>query len=466
MDNRVKRDANLINLISDFEAKNEIGQVGYIDEKDFLKLLEYYEDEYLFDKALDVVNIALDQYTFRSEFYIIKGRILINLQKAALALEILEDAEHIAPFEREIKILKAKALALLKRIDEALEIIDIISVGATISDKGEILVTESFIFESMKDYHKMYEKLEEALKLDYKNDEALERIWISVELSRKYEESVSLHLWIIENDPYNYQAWYNLGHAYSCLSEYEKAIEALEYSFLSNSEFENGYLDCADICLQVKNYQKALDIFLEIKDKFGASSEVLQSIAQCYIFQNKTKVAKQWLFKAIKYDAFNDEAYFHLAECYAKENVWYNAINAYHKAIKLDNRREEYFLGLAKAYWAVEDFKKAKTNFQLAIQTGPEDSLYWFAYVSFLISLGQLDEANEILEEAEDNTYGTDLQYAKAAICFLSGEREECLEYLEEALIENFAIHYLIYELAPEMKLDKKVNAIIKYFAD
>ncbi|CAG0902275.1 unnamed protein product, partial [Darwinula stevensoni] len=103
-----------------------------------------------------------------------------------------------------------------------------------------------------------------------------------------------------------------------------------------------------------------------------------------------------------------------VGECYSRDQVWYNAINAYHKAIELENRREEYYLGLAKAYLAVEDYNKATVNFQMATQTGPEDTLYWKEYICFLIKMGLHDEAIQVLDEAEDHTYGPDLLYCRA----------------------------------------------------
>jgi tetratricopeptide (TPR) repeat protein len=275
-----------------------------------------------------------------------------------------------------------------------------------------------------------------------------------------------LHKSIIEKDPYNYQAWYNLGHGYNCIWEYEKAIDALEYSFIVNPEFESAYLDCADTCLQIRNYEKALEIYIEANNKFGPNNELMVNIAHCYIYMNKIGIAKQWLLKAIKIDAYNDEAFFLLGECYSKDSVWYNAINAYHKAIDLENRREEYYLGLAKAYLAVEDYNKATINFQMATQTGPEETLYWREYICFLIKLGLLDEAFQVLEEAEEHTYGADLIYCKAVVYYLMKDKPECMELLEEALLENYDQHILMFDIAPELKLDKDIISMIRYFAE
>ena len=466
MENKIKRDSALINLVSVFECKFEQGEVGYIDEKVYLQLLEYYEDEYLFDKALEVVDYAIAQYKYRSEFYIIKARLLLSKTKVKDCLALLEIAENIAPFEREISIIRARAHAINKDFTAAHNILDDLKLGATKSDSVDILIAESFIYEHMKDYNAMYDALSNAVLIDTKNEEAMERIWISAELSRRYEDSVQLHLTIIDKDPYNYQAWYNLGHGYNCIWEYEKAIDALEYSFIINPEFESGYLDCADTCLQIRNYEKALEIYIEANNKFGPNNELMVNIAHCYIYLNRIGIAKQWLLKAIKLDGFNDEAYFLLGECYSRDQVWYNAINAYHKAIELENRREEYYLGLAKAYLAVEDYNKATVNFQMATQTGPEDTLYWKEYICFLIKMGLHDEAIQVLDEAEDHTYGPDLLYCRAVTEYFLKNKVDCLELLEEALMEDYDQHTLIFEIAPELKLDKEINSMIKYFAD
>ena len=466
MENKIKRDTALINLVSDFENKFEQGEVGYLDEKIYLQLLEYYEDEYLFEKALEVVEFAMEQYKYRSDFYIIKARLLLNLNKTNDCLSTLEIAENIAPFEREISIIKVRAFALKKQFSKAQEILDELRIGPTKTDFTEILIAESFIYEHMKDYNAMYDALSKAVLLDSSNEEAMERVWISAELSRRYEDSVNLHKLIIEKDPYNYQAWYNLGHGYNCIWEYEKAIDALEYSFIVNPDFESAYLDCADTCLQIKDYERALEIYIEANSKFGPNNELMVNIAHCYIYMDRISIAKQWLLKSIKLDAFNDEAFFLLGECYSRDQVWYNAINAYHKAIDIENRREEYYLGIAKAYLAVEDYNKATINFQMATQTGPEETLYWKEYICFLIKISLLDEALQVLDEAEDHTYGADLLFCRAVVYYLQKNKRDCMDLLQEALLENFDQHTIMFEIAPELKLDKDIASIIKYFSD
>ena len=81
MEHRTKRDIALINLVADFESKYEHGNVEYLEEKKLYQLINYYEEEHQLDKALDVVDLALDQFSYRSDFYILKARILLCMNE-------------------------------------------------------------------------------------------------------------------------------------------------------------------------------------------------------------------------------------------------------------------------------------------------------------------------------------------------------------------------------------------------
>jgi tetratricopeptide (TPR) repeat protein len=466
MENKIKRDPSLINLVTDFETKYENGDVGYLDEKVFIKLIGYYEDEFLLEKAIEIVDCAIEQYKFRSDFYIIKARLLLSTNKGQLCLDTLDIAESIAPFEKEINLLRIRALSSLKKFDNAREIIEEMGEGFTKSEAIELLIAESYFYEYKKDYDAMYDTLAKAALIDGSYDEVLERIWIAAELARRYEDSLDLHLKITDKEPYNYLAWYNLGHAYNCTWDYEKAIDALEYSFIINPEFESGYLDCGDTCIQMRKFDKALEVYMDADKKFGPNNETMVAIANCHINLNNIPQARQWLIKAIKLDNFNDEAYYLLGECYYKTNVWYNAINAYHKAIEIEDRREEYYYGLAKAYIAIEDHHHAIHNFQMATQTGPEETIYWREYCCYLMKIGKFEMADQVLEEAENYTYGTDLLYCKSVLHFLEGDLDSCHELLLDALEENFSEHAFIFDIAPEMKLNKEIIGMIKYYSE
>ena len=465
MEQRTKRDSALISLVSEFEANFENGNIEYLNEKSFFQLIRYYEDDREHEKALDVAKLALEQYRYRSDFYIVLCRLYLKLNKIEDCLRNLEVAESIAPYENEIIILKVRALALSGEYDLAFNELEGLKSVSLKGDLVEVYLCEAEIYAEMSSHDQMFECLKQALELDPLNLEALEKIWIATELSKQYIECAGYMSFLIDKNPYNYYAWYNLGHSLSFSGEYEKAIDAIEYSFIINPDFEEGYMECADLCCQIKDFGKALKVYNEAIEYFGEDNDLLINISECQMYLNKTAECKNNLYKAVKQDPYNDEIYYYLAECYSKEEKWYSAINAYHKAIEIEDSCGEYYIGLARAYVAVEDYNKATINFHLSVSDGTEQTHFWREFASFLLKLGLYEESLQILDEAEEYTFGADLLYCRAMVNFFLKNKKLGLEILEEALVEDFSLHTIIFTLAPELEVDKEISSMIQYFA-
>jgi tetratricopeptide (TPR) repeat protein len=464
MEHKIKRDLSLINLVSEFEAKFEQGIIDYVEEKTIYQLIDYYESESQIDKAMEVVDVALEQFKYRTDFYLIKAKLLYSDNKVDDCLELLKKAESISPNEKEVILLKIKAYTSKKNVAKAKACLLQLEDASLLSDKLDYYIAESYLFEGMKDYKAMYNSLKNALKVDSNNAEALERFWVAVDLSREYKNSIVFHQSLIDENPYNHLAWYNIGLSYSFNWDYEKAIEALEYSFIINPNFEQGYLECAEICVQEGKIKKALEIYIEANNRFGPETDIMVSIAACYLQLNKIAEARMILLKALRIESDNEEIYFLLGESYAKAESWYSAINAYLKALDIDDTREEFFLALAKAYVRVEDYNKATINFHRATKVCVEESLYWREYVCFVLRLGLYDEAMQILDEADEHTFGADLLYCRAITLFFMKKKKLGLEILTEAFEEDFSMHGLLFELAPELEVDKDIKSMIKYY--
>lgn len=464
MEQRIKRDRRLVSLVNEFEAMSETGNLTYLNEKTFNQLISYYQGEFLIDKALEVVDMAMSQFQYRVEFYVTKAKLLIRDQQFNEALQIIEEASNISPSENELVILKARCIGALGNDSEALSLLNSIKGYASKLDLCDIYTCESYVYETNKKYSKMFEVLKAALRIDPLSLEALERMWISIELSKNYEESITFHNELLEVNPYNFLAWYNLGHAYSCLGEYEKAISSMEYSFIINENFDIAYLECADICCQISDYKKALSIYEEANANFGPDSELLVQIAECHLKLENLLSAKANLFSALRLDLYNDEIYFLLGECYLKEKSLHSAISAYKKAIDLEDGREEYYEGIGKAYVQLGDNNTAAQYFDIATEIAPEQEFLWYQYTSILVKLGRVGEALQILDEAEDYAVGPELLYCRAVCLSLLGQKKEALVILDEALIDNFEMHNKLFDLDPSLKFDKDILSIIHYY--
>ncbi len=458
------QDHSLILLVNEFETMSQKGQVSFLNEQDFLKLISYYEKEFLFEKAIEVADHALNQYGFSADFHIRKAQLFLATRNSEKAMSILDKAEVFAPAEIDIHLLRAKIFSSLGEHSHALQLIENLKSSALDADLSQIYLSEAQIYECLKDYNLMFKSLKKSLAHDPENEEALERVWVCTELTKRYQESIDFHHKIIDLAPYSYLAWYNLGHAYSCEGEYFKAIDAYEYSFIINKEFELGYRECADLCFQVCNYDKALEFYLEALDLFGPDSDLLANIGECYMQLSQFTHAQDYFNKASKLDPYNDEVYFFLGLCHGTEDRWLSAINAFFKAIEIEDRREEYFNNLAKAFHKIGEFAKAHYYFLKATEIGPEQSDIWKDHIAFLVQIGELDKALEVLEEAEYSAVGTELTYCKAACLLAKGLQDEGLEILRQALIEDRDMIDILFEIMPKLEHNHHVLQLIEYY--
>jgi len=74
MEHGTKRDHPLYQLITRYEAMAQHGNIPYLDEKEFVDIIRFYCDETSNTKALEIVDVAIDQHAYCVDFLLIKAR--------------------------------------------------------------------------------------------------------------------------------------------------------------------------------------------------------------------------------------------------------------------------------------------------------------------------------------------------------------------------------------------------------
>ena len=464
MEHGTERNHTPYDLISQYEAMQENESPIYLTEREFHRLIEYYHEEYLIQQAIEATDVAIAQYPYCADFLLAKAQLLLISDKPYRAMRYLDRADAVSPNELQSALLRARAFSEVGEHNQAIELLNQAEKFASSEDKVEIYLCTAAVYENMRLYDEMFDSLVNIFEIDPAHTEALERIWVSVELSKRYEESIHLHKSIIDIDPFCFQAWFNLGHAYACIGEYQKAITSIEYSFLVNSDFELGYIDCAELCCQEQMYDKALEIYAELSERFGADSDNLVRIAECLYHINNYEKSLDTLVEALHLDPYNDEVYYLLGKCFLKQNKIHNAVGALVKAIELEDRREEYYAELALAYTAMGENKKADFYFSKATEVGPEQDQHWVQHCKFLIGIGDYSKALDVIEEADYHTFSSELMYCKAICLLRLDARKKALKVLGEALTDHFEIHSILYEIFPGLENDDEIVSIVKYY--
>jgi len=454
----------IFHLVSDYETKSKQGSANFLGEKAFIQLIEFYSQEGQYHKALDVIEHAINLHHFSSDLYIKKAELLLEVGQEQEALTTLEKASVYAPYEIEITLLKIEALIYLHVFLEAEQLIDSFKSHRDKQILGRIYFLEGLLFEQSGQNERMYFSLQESLRCNPENLDAIEHLWLCIELEKKYQQSIAFFEELLTKNAYSSLIWYYLGHSHSYLGNYEAAIEAYEYSFIIDPEFEEAYRDCGELCFEIKNYEKAFSIFQQLETLIDTDADILLRMGQCLQGLGKIKEAKSLFSKTVILDPHCDEAFFHLGEVNAHTENWDSAIRYFKRAIYLEDSREEYYSALGQAYAQTGKIEKASWAFEKATHLAPEELQYWLLYITFLVDNNFLQEATEIIDMAEEESVGIELLYGKIVCLLLSGRRKEAFYWLGEALLEDYDAHSFIFHLYPKFIEDGElVNTIESY---
>lgn len=457
----VNNNQALIDLVAEYEAQQEQGHSIFWGEKAFHQLLDYYESEEQYDRALEVVEQALLIHGFSAEFFIRQASFLLRLGKATETLQVLDQANALSPNDLQVKLLRIQAVNFLGHHQEALRQVEALFPLSGL-DLADALFVQALILERLGQTEQMYQVLCEALRLNSDHREALERLWICIEATKKYEEGIRFHEELLDIDPYSSIAWFNLGLGHSYLGNYQQAVDAFEYAYLTDPSCEQAYREYADLCFELKQFRKALDCYQEMLEHFPPDSEVYLHSGQCFLELERIKEARACFREALRLDPLSDEVLFQLGECYALDKQWKQAAYFYQKAIQIEEEREEYYAACGEAFYRLGQLDAAEAQFQEAVNLGASESRYWIQYISFLLATGQPEEALAVAEAGVEETDGEgELTFTRVACILALGRRQEALNCLAEALEDDYEAHRVLLDLIPTAFQDPDIVHLI-----
>lgn len=317
----------------------------------------------------------------------------------------------------------------------------------------------------MNDYLIQFALLRERAFREPNNQELFRHLLLCTELTGNHADSRELYIAVLDEHPYCSYAWYNLGWACVQLEEHEEALEAFEYAYITQPYFEDAYRACAELAVQRGLHQRALQCYLEMKTHAAeADSEVLVSMAECYLCLGDSRTAKKMCRQALKLDPYHADACYQLGACLMAEKDYKQAVRWLREAIRNQDRREEFHSLLAVAYGYLGQAQKVLFHLWKATEIAPEDAHGWLRLAEFLLAAGDVAEACEVLEQALENTSSAGLLYCWAACQFLSGRREQAVDTLRLALNADLSCLPEIFRWVPALQDDLEIQGLLRTY--
>ncbi|MEO6834047.1 MAG: tetratricopeptide repeat protein [Chitinophagaceae bacterium] len=269
-------------LLGRYEQVKRGESAGMMDEEDFERIIEYFFQDSNEEQAMLACDIARTYYPFSSSVLLLRAEILTQSQKFGQALKCLDELDQYDQQNLDAILLRADIFVSQHKYDQATSLLETATEHFEGKDKVELLLELADVYDESEEFEAVFDTLKKVVKIDRRNEEALQKICFWTEFNGKNEESVELHTALTDEDPYNALAWFNLGSAYQGLKLYEKAIDAYEFCVAIDETFEFAYRNMADAYMRLKWYEKALEVLEKHLEIAKPEDVIFEAMGYCW----------------------------------------------------------------------------------------------------------------------------------------------------------------------------------------
>ncbi|MEY3121135.1 MAG: hypothetical protein RL548_1493 [Bacteroidota bacterium] len=383
-----------------------------------------------------------------------KADLLLATRKYKEALQLLDTAALYDHKDMNLFILKTDAYLALDQPEKAIVLLQEALHLFEGPDRTEVLFELADVYDDHEAFDKVFDCLQLVLEEDPTNEEALYKICFWTDFTGRNEESIRLHQRIIDEQPYNALAWFNLAAAYQGIKLHEKAIDAYQYAIVIDEKFDYAYRNMGDAFLRIRKYREAIEALEKVLE---LSRPALYSII--------SNLARFHYKKAVHLNPDDSRLYQKIAGTYMQEEHWELAIKQLEHALRIHKHINEYYILMGECYMHLLQFKEAAQFFGTVVKNKPKQIAGWEYLIKCLVANEQLDSALEQTELAYMSTQGKVIFiFYRSAILFMMGKTAEGLLQLEMALSKSSKLLKKFTKFYPEIVHDPKVAELIGQF--
>jgi tetratricopeptide (TPR) repeat protein len=448
-----------------YEEVKKGESASILDEEEFERVVEYYFQNSNEEQALLACDIARTYYPFSASILLLKAEILTQAQKYGQAMKVLDEMEQYDNANLDAVLLRSDILLAQFKYDQAALWLEQKSEDYGGKEKTEILLELSDVYDESEEFDAVFDTLKRVIKLDRRNEEALQKICFWAEFTERLEESVTIHTQLTDDDPYNALAWFNLGAAYQGLKMYEKCIDSYEFCVAIDEKFEFAYRNMADAYMRLKWYEKALEVLEKHIEIAKPEDVIFEAMGFCWEKRKDFTRARQFYRQASQLSPQDDGIFYKIGETYAREKQWEKAVKSYSVALHLDKDNAAYCMAIGNCLMEMDVKSEALVCYLNAVRLKPGNKTTWIALIRGLYLTGYYDEAITQLAVAREHCGEKgDFYYYHAAALFELGKAKEALLLLEKGLKLSPSKIKVFTELNPEFLRRASVTEVISKY--
>ena len=438
---------------------------GFFEEEAFEKIIDYFDDQEEIAKALEAAEIAIEYFPYSSSLLIKKADLLLATRKYREALELLEKAELFDGNDINLYILKTDAYLAMDMHEKAVGLLEQAIDSFEGEEKIELLFELADVYDDYEEFDKVFDCLKIVLQEDPTNEEALYKICFWTDFTGRNEESIRLHLKIIDDYPYNELAWFNLAAAYQGLKLYEKAIDAYQYALVIDEKFDYAYRNIGDAYIRLRKYKEAIEALEKVLELSKPEEVIYEAIGHCYDRMKNFAQARFHYRKASHLNPEDSKLLYKIACTYFNEGQWQSAVKQLESALKIHKMQAEYNLLMGECKLQLNEFKEAVQYLSTAVRIRPKNVSGWEALIRCLYTAEYYPEARQQTLAALSHTNNKPVFfYYMSAILFAMNKSKDALLHLEKGLSSTPKHVKKFIQLNPSILQNQQVVELIAQY--
>jgi tetratricopeptide (TPR) repeat protein len=437
---------------------------NYFDVVEIEGIVDQFLEDGLIDLAKKAVETGLMLHPSSISIKIRQAQTLMSEGKLEECLELIDLIEKIETNEPELYLTKGGALNFLGDVEKAVEAFEK-AISMPIDDPDETLYNIGISFGQAGETTLAIKYLEKAHQFNPKNEIVLYELGYYCDKNSQFGDSIEYYNKYLDIDPFNHSVWYNIGITYNRMGLFKEAIEAYDYSLAINDDFLHALFNKANALANSELFEKAIDCYHEYLNLDKQNDDALCYLAECYLNIEKYADALTYYQKAIKLNASNACAWYGSGLIMWSEGDLEEAKMFFKKAIKLEEDNPDFWVMNAKVQAELNEIRDAIKSYDMATKLDPENIDNWLSYSEMFYDIGDTDRAIEVIKTANKfNKSDAYLNYRLTAYLLEKNEELEAVCHFEKALKIDDSKQNELFEFYPEASKNESIKKLISQY--
>ncbi|NNF02084.1 MAG: tetratricopeptide repeat protein, partial [Bacteroidia bacterium] len=252
----------------------------FFDVDAILHLAEYFQNRGQSNRAFEVASYGLDLHPEAINILLKKAQLASAEGKNNLALQMLEKAESSHPYEAELWLVKAK---IYDAIEEYKECISCLKTAIGINDSDGYLYSElAAAYQMVYDYDNAIKNYKIAFERMPQDELILAEFYTCLLSSDRVQDGLLFFQKMIDDDPYNADAWFYYASLLAEVNSYKEAIKAFDYCLVIDDMYDSAYIGKGDALANIDDHKEAIVNYKLSLECIDPDVNVYTSIAESY----------------------------------------------------------------------------------------------------------------------------------------------------------------------------------------